>query len=128
MGSVEVGSAEVGSVEIGFAEVSKAEAGSAEVGSGEIGFAEAGSAEAGIAEVGKAEVGSAEVGKAEVRKYLWMFFSPLIPVIYTFQEQFEVLLICHLFSSSSCFHYKCTEVFQQEVSLFCSSVVFEGWF
>src|SRR6266568_3121030 len=94
---------EVGSVEVGYEEGS-----SAEVGSPEASIAEVGSAEVGSAEVGSAEVGSAEVGSVEVGVYIWMLFSPCIPVFYSLPEKIKLLLVCHMV-----------------VHLFCSALIIE---
>ena len=99
---------EVGSVEVSYEEGSSAEVGSAEVGSPEASIAEVGSAEVGSAEVGSAEVGVAEVGSVEVGVYIWMLFSPCIPVFYSLPEKIKLLLVCHMV-----------------VHLFCSALIIE---
>src|SRR6266702_959972 len=73
-----------------------------------VSISEVGSVEVSYEEGSSAEVGSAEVGSVEVGVYIWMLFSPCIPVFYSLPEKIKLLLVCHMV-----------------VHLFCSALIIE---
>jgi hypothetical protein len=80
------GSPKIGSIKISAFEVSPDKGREPDLGDFEIS----------ASEVGDFEISASEVGTEEVWLYVWMSFSPIIPLIDVLQKNIYLVLLCHI--------------------------------